>query len=205
VASRRDVTFFEDGLPPPTLRELASPTIIDYDKPIVRPPPDAHPTDTATRHDEGPAPPSMPVVTPEPAIVAAPRTSTQPRLTIGSLDAIWIVLLHNASRPTMRLEMLAPVISTNPMTNPKMVAILSTLHAMTCPSYRIAQCGPRVQASIAMEGGDGSALLVVDSAECPHIEFSVGLPGGIRLSELPDPGMYVKRWPRTTLMGGRRP
>jgi hypothetical protein len=42
-------------------------------------------------------------------------------------------------------------------------------------------------------GGGSSALLVVDSAEYPHIAFSAGLPGGIWLSELPDPGMYVKR------------
>jgi hypothetical protein len=36
-------------------------------------------------------------------------------------------------------------------------------------------------------GGGGSALLIIDSAEYPHITFSAGLPGGIHLSELPDP------------------
>jgi transposase InsO family protein len=40
VVESRDVIFFEDGLPPPTLRETASPTI-DDDKPFVQPPPDA--------------------------------------------------------------------------------------------------------------------------------------------------------------------
>jgi hypothetical protein len=46
----------------------------------------------------------------------------------------------------MRLEMLAPIVSTNPMTNPKMVTILSNVRAITCPSCRITQCGLRVQA-----------------------------------------------------------
>ena len=36
------------------------------------------------------------------------------------------------------------------------------------------------------DGGGGSAMLVVDSAEYPPVTFSAGLPGGFQLSQVPD-------------------
>ena len=36
-------------------------------------------------------------------------------------------------------------------------------------------------------GGGGGAMLILDEATYPPIAFSAGLPGGIQLSQLPDP------------------
>jgi len=179
VVESRNVVFFEDGLPPPTLNESHQQSA-DADKAVIQPAPDfsvdpptppaAHPAPTPPTTPAQPLePPALQVATPDDAATPSPhpritirlpgRLMTQPRTDDDDSDD---------SGPGGESDGLDG--SVHPVHN--------VSHVPDYPA-RLLRSGLRRDGG----GGGGTALL----SSCPPFAFSAGLPGGIQLSQLPDP------------------
>jgi transposase InsO family protein len=192
VVESRDITFFEDGLPPPTLHQSATPAD-DADKPVVQQPPNIGEPTPAVKVPpliDAPAPSSH-TVPPGPSPTSQPQPRLVVRLPGRYMDR------QDAQKAPIRdkpegTDTTRSVSDDDDDESPIQSPIHDVGHIPNYPmrSLRSGLKREGGRGGSGLErggGGGGSAMLVVDDAGYPPVAFSAGLPGGIQLSQLPDP------------------
>jgi len=158
VVESRDILFFEDGLPPPTLGK-SHPQHDDEDNPVVQPPPE-HVVERPTPPTL-PTPPTVPGPTSPPTETTtdhAPTQTPHPRITI---------------RLPGRLMNRSHVEAHEDEPDERPVHDVSYV-----PDYP--ERSTRSGLTRNRRGGGGNAMLTSYEAGPPQIAFSAGLPGGIQ-------------------------
>ena len=209
VVESKDIVFFEDGLPPPTLNE-ARLQQNDADEPVAQPAPD-HILEPPTPPDVPPTPqptttPHIAEATPDPApdLTTTSDPTPQPRIVVR-LPGRWM------NRPDAHpAQAHGDSSARNDDDESEQDESDEEANAPTRPVHDVSYVPDfpvrTTRSGLKRDGGGGgSTMLVLDEAVHPPIAFSAGLPAGFSSRGCPIPATCVRRWPLPTPKAGRRP
>ena len=181
VVETRDVTFYEDGLPLPTYRELAA-QADDIDEPVMQVPASEPMPHTV-------APPAPPAPEPASTTVAHPEaTQGHPRLVVRLPGKY----MDTSARRTAPMDGgQAADDSGNDDDgdgdSPPVRPIHDVSHVPDYPTRSLRSGRLRDGGDGVERGGRRGAMFSEEQTDIHPVAFSAGLPGGIQLSQLPDP------------------
>jgi transposase InsO family protein len=160
VLESRDVVFFEDGLPPPTLNNLSS-QLVDDDEPVTQPVPKPiiEPATSPDAVNASAPPATAPTTLPEAAPESLPTPTPYPRITIRLPGRGMNRPGVSTVQPTTRPWTLSPTRSRSPMRIP------AQSQFTTFRSCTITPRGRCIPASYAMEEGGVGARTHADKEE----------------------------------------
>ena len=188
VVETRDITFYEDGLPPPTYRELAT-QADDADEPVIHAPIPSPADFMPPTVAQAPVLPVPPVTT----TVAHPEPlSTEqghPRVVVR-LPGRYMDVADRRSAPMGggRTADDSDDDGSGDGDSPPERPIHDVSYVPDYPTRSLRSGRLRDGGGGRVErGGRGGAMFSEGQTDSHPIAFSAGLPGGIQLSQLPDP------------------